>query len=82
MNKKTQRNYVPLAVAALSVVLAASLIVVSGGQYAMAQNMTNMTGMNETGTMGGTTGGGGDGGGGDGGGGDGGDGGGGDGGGG
>jgi hypothetical protein len=68
MNKKTQRNYVPLAVAALSVVLAASLIVVSG-QYAMAQNMTNMTGMNETGTMGGTTGGG-DGGGGDGGGGD------------
>ena len=50
MNKKSQRNYVPLVVAALSVVLVASLVAVSG-QYVIAQNMTNETGMtmNETG---------------------------------
>ena len=78
MNKNNQRNYVPLAVAALSVVFVASLVAVSG-QYVMAQNMTNETGMmmNETGMMMNETGaggdGGGDGGGGDGGGGDGGD---------
>ena len=59
MNKKSQRNYVPLVVAALSVVLVASLVAVSG-QYVIAQNMTNETGMmtNETGMMMNETGGG------------------------
>jgi len=60
MNKLNQRNYVPLAVAALSAILIASIIAIGGGISATAQNMTggNMTTSNLTGTTGGSMGGG------------------------
>ena len=50
MNKLNQRNYVPLAVAALSAILVASIFAI-GSHNAIAQNMTggNMTGGNMTG---------------------------------
>jgi ABC-type protease/lipase transport system fused ATPase/permease subunit len=49
MNKSNQRNYVTLAVAALSAILVASIFAI-GAQNAIAQNMTggNMTGGNMT----------------------------------
>jgi hypothetical protein len=54
MNKLNQRNYVTLAVAALSAILVASIFAI-GTHNAMAQNMTggNMTTSNLTGTTGG-----------------------------
>jgi hypothetical protein len=59
MNKLNQRNYVPLAVAALSAILIASIVAIGSGISATAQNMTggNMTTSNLTGTMGGSMGG-------------------------
>ena len=50
MNKLNQRNYVTLAVAALSAILIASIFAI-GTHNAIAQNMTggNMTGGNMTG---------------------------------
>jgi hypothetical protein len=59
MNKLNQRNYVPLAVAALSAILIASIVAIGGGISATAQNMTggNMTTSNLTGTTGGSMGG-------------------------
>jgi hypothetical protein len=59
MNKLNQRNYVPLAVAALSAILIASIVAIGSGISATAQNMTggNMTTSNLTGTMGGSEGG-------------------------
>ena len=63
MNKSNQRNYVTLAVAALSAILVASIFAI-GAQNAIAQNMTggnmtggNMTTSNLTGTTGGSMGG-------------------------
>ena len=52
MNKLNQRNYVTLAVAALSAILIASIFAI-GTHNAIAQNMTggNMTGGNMTGGM-------------------------------
>ena len=59
MNKLNQRNYVPLAVAALSAILIASIVAIGSGISATAQNMTggNMTTSNLTGTTGGSEGG-------------------------
>jgi hypothetical protein len=60
MTKLNQRNYVPLAVAALSAILIASIVAIGGGISATAQNnMTggNMTTSNLTGTTGGSMGG-------------------------
>ena len=56
MNKLNQRNYVPLAVAALSAILVASIIAIGGAPSVTAQNMTggNMTTGNLTGGMGGS----------------------------
>ena len=53
MNKLNQRNYVPLAVAALSAILVASIIAIGGAPSVTAQNMTggNMTTGNLTGGM-------------------------------
>ena len=58
MNKLNQRNYVTLAVAALSAILVASIFAI-GTHNAIAQNMTggNMTTSNLTGTTGGSMGG-------------------------
>jgi hypothetical protein len=58
MNKLNQRNYVTLAVAALSAILVASIFAI-GTPNAIAQNMTggNMTTSNLTGTTGGEEGG-------------------------
>ena len=58
MNKFNQRNYVTLAVAALSAILVASIFAI-GTHNAIAQNMTggNMTTSNLTGTTGGSMGG-------------------------
>jgi hypothetical protein len=58
MNKLNQRNYVTLAVAALSAILVASIFAI-GTHNAIAQNMTggNMTTSNLTGTTGGSEGG-------------------------